>query len=137
MHVVERVLAELDLADRPIVPVFNKIDAVPDPSAFAARVRELYPGAIVTTTMRTDGIMSLKALLRDLDRAGRPIVHVRLPVSDGARLAALYRDGEVLSRADQDGMFDVRVRLDRWQIKKLQREGIEVVAERAEERLAG
>jgi 50S ribosomal subunit-associated GTPase HflX len=105
--------------------------------AFAARVRELYPGAIVTTTMRTDGIMSLKALLRDLDRAGRPIVHVRLPVSDGARLAALYRDGEVLSRADQDGMFDVRVRLDRWQIKKLQREGIEVVAERAEERLAG
>ncbi len=28
MHVVERVLAELDLADRPIIPVFNKIDAV-------------------------------------------------------------------------------------------------------------
>ena len=50
MHVVERVLAELDLADRPILPVFNKIDAVPDPAGFAARVRELHPGAITTTT---------------------------------------------------------------------------------------
>lgn len=136
MHVVERVLAELDLADRPIVPVFNKIDAVPDPAAFAARVRELYPGAIVTTTQRTDGIVSLKAALRELDRVGRPIVRVRLPVSDGARLAALYRDGEVLSRGEQDGMLDVRVRLDRWQIKKLQSEGIEVVAERGEEQRA-
>ncbi|MGN6391387.1 MAG: GTPase HflX [Gemmatimonadales bacterium] len=136
MHVVERVLAELDLADRPIVPVFNKIDAVPDPAAFAARVRELYPDAIVTTTQRTDGIMSLKAALRELDRAGRPIVRVRLAVSDGARLAALYRDGEVLSRQEQDGMLDVRVRLDRWQIKKLQSEGIEVAAERGEEQRA-
>jgi GTPase len=136
MHVVERVLAELDLADRPIVPVFNKIDAVPDPAAFAARVRELYPGAIVTTTQRTDGIVSLKAALRELDRVGRPIVRVRLPVSDGARLAALYRDGEVLSRAEQEGVLDVRVRLDRWQIKKLQSEGIEVVAERGEEQRA-
>ena len=50
MHVVEQVLAELDLADRPILPVFNKIDAVPDPAGFAARVRELHPGAITTTT---------------------------------------------------------------------------------------
>jgi GTP-binding protein HflX len=137
MHVVERVLAELDLADSPILPEVNTIDAVPDSTVFAARLRELYPGAIVTTTMRTDGIMPLKAVLRDLDRAGRPIVHVRLPVSDGARLAALYREGEVLSRADQDGVLDVRVRLDRWQIQKLVREGVEVVAERGEERMAG
>ena len=31
MRVVERVLAELDLADRPILVVFNKMDAVADP----------------------------------------------------------------------------------------------------------
>ena len=46
MRVVERVLAELELADRPMIPVFNKMDLVTDPVAFAARVRELYPGAL-------------------------------------------------------------------------------------------
>ena len=136
MHVVERVLAELDLADRPTVPVFNKMDAVPDPVAFSARVRELYPDAITTTTMRTDGIASLKARLRELDRRGRTTVRVRIPVTDGARLAELYREGEVLARDDHDGTLDLRVRLDQWQVNRLQQEGVEVVVVPGEERRA-
>ena len=56
MRVVERVLAELELADRPILAVFNKMDLVTDPVAFAARVRELYPGALTVSTMRTSGL---------------------------------------------------------------------------------
>jgi GTP-binding protein HflX len=136
MHVVERVLAELDLADRPTVPVFNKMDAVPDPVAFSARVRELYPDAITTTTMRTDGIASLKARLRELDRRGRTTVRVRIPVTDGARLAELYREGEVLARDDHDGTLDLRVRLDQWQVNRLQQEGVEVVVVRGQERRA-
>src|SRR5437868_9400353 len=43
MHVVERVLAELGLADRPMLVVFNKVDAVVDPIASATRIGELYP----------------------------------------------------------------------------------------------
>jgi len=129
MHVVERVLAELDLADRPILPVFNKIDAVPDPAGFSARVRELHPGAITTTTQRTDGVGPLKAVLRDLERAGRPTVRVRLPVTDGARLAALYREGEVLSREDHDSQCSVVVRLDTWQVERLRSQGVEVTEE--------
>ncbi|HET6577134.1 MAG TPA: GTPase HflX [Gemmatimonadales bacterium] len=136
MRVVERVLAELDLADRPTVPVFNKMDAVIDPLAFAGRVRELYPEAITTSTMRTDGIVPLKARLRELERKGRPTVRIRIPVTDGARLAALYRDGEVLARDDHDGALDLQVRLDPWQVEKLQREGVEVVVLRSEQRRA-
>jgi len=132
MHVVERVLAELDLADRPIIPVFNKMDALTDPAGFGARVRELYPGALTITTMRTNGLASLKAKLRELERAGRPMVRVRLPITDGARLAALYRDGEVLSREESASQYDIVVRLDRWQVERLQREGVEVVAEQVE-----
>jgi GTP-binding protein HflX len=127
MRVVERVLAELELADRPLVPVFNKMDLVTDPAGFAARVRELYPGALTVSTMRTSGLAPLKAVLREMERAGRPTVRVRLPISDGARLAALYRDGEVLSRQEDGAALDVVVRLDRWQVDRLRGEGVEVV----------
>jgi hypothetical protein len=66
-------------------------------------------------------------MLREMERAGRPTVRVRLPISDGARLAALYRDGEVLSRQEDGAALDVVVRLDRWQVDRLRGEGVEVV----------
>jgi GTP-binding protein HflX len=126
MRVVERVLADLELNDRPLVPVFNKMDLVPDPEGFAKRVRELYPGALTVSTMRTSGLAPLKTVLREKERAGRQTVRVRVPVVDGARLAALYRDGEVLSRQENGAALEVTVRLDRWQVERLRREGVDV-----------
>jgi GTP-binding protein HflX len=126
MRVVERVLAELDLADRPLMPVFNKMDALPDPSTFTARVRALHPSGIPATTMRTDGLSGVKAALRDLERVGRPTVRVRVPLADGARVAALYRDGEVLSRNQSETEYELVVRLEGWQVNRLREEGVEV-----------
>jgi hypothetical protein len=48
----------------------------------------------------------------------------------------LYREGEVLSREDHDDTLHLRVRLDKWQVEKLQREGVEVVPERGEQQRA-
>ena len=69
-------------------------------------------------------------MLRELERGGRPTVRVRLPVTDGARLAALYRDGEVLSREDHDSQYDVVVRLDAWQVDRLKSQGVDVTEQR-------
>jgi GTP-binding protein HflX len=126
MRVVDRVLAELDLADRPLIPVFNKMDAVPDPAAFTARARALHPTGIPATTMRTNGLAALKTALRDLERVGLLIVRVRVPLSDGARVAALYRDGEVLSRTESETGLEMVVRLDAWQVDRLRDEGLSV-----------
>jgi GTPase len=136
MRVVEKVLAELGLADRPVVLVFNKMDAVTDAASFTARVRALHPTSLAASTMRTDGLSVVKSALRNLDRLDRPTVRVRIPVADGARVAALYRDGEVLSREDHDGILQLRVRLHHWQVEKLQREGVEVSPDRGEQQRA-
>ncbi len=126
MRVVERVLADLELNDRPLIPVFNKMDVVTDPVGFASRVGELYPGALTVSTMRTSGLTPLKAVLREKERAGRQVVRVRIAISDGARLAALYREGEVLSRGEDGAVLEVTVRLDRWQVERLRGEGVEL-----------
>ncbi|HEY6948523.1 MAG TPA: GTPase, partial [Gemmatimonadales bacterium] len=123
MRVVEGVLGELELSDRPVLVVFNKIDLLPDPSQFAVRVRALHPDAVMTTTLRTDGLSALKTRLRELDRAGRVTVVVRVPVSDGAALAALYREGEVLGVRPVGVEQEVTVRLEPWQAEKLRAAG--------------
>jgi GTP-binding protein HflX len=133
MQVVDGVLTELGLADRAQLPVFNKIDRLADPTSFAARVRQLYPDALLATTMRTDGLSGVKARLRELYRAGRQTIVVRVPVADGALLAALYRDGEVLNVAPVGEVQEVTVRLEPWQADRLRATG--VVAETNREQL--
>jgi GTP-binding protein HflX len=133
MQVVDGVLTELGLADRAQLPVFNKIDRLADPTSFAARVRQLYPDALLATTMRTDGLSGVKARLRELYRAGRQTIVVRVPVADGALLAALYRDGEVLNVAPVGEVQEVTVRLEPWQADRLRAAG--VVAETSREQL--
>lgn len=127
MRVAEKVLAELGLADRPVILVFNKMDAVSDPASFTGRVRALHPTSLAASTMRTEGLATVKAALRDLERTGRPTVRVRVPLADGARLAALYREAEVLARSQSDTDYELIVRLDTWQVEKLMEEGLKVV----------
>jgi GTP-binding protein HflX len=117
--VVEQVLGELELSDRPVVLVFNKIDLVEDPTAFAARIREIHPDAVLTTTMRTDGVSSVKAALKDRARAGRSTLRVVVPADDGARLAAVYRAGEVLSREVTAEGVVLTVRMEGWRARQL------------------
>lgn len=135
MEVVDRVLADLGLADRPMIPVFNKIDRLADPVGFARRVHDLYPAAVMATTMRTDGLAELKSRLRDLDRAGSPTVVARVPVAEGATLAAVYRYGEVISRHDTDDEHELVVRLPSRRLAQLQEQGLKV-EEYREPRLA-
>ena len=121
--VVQSVLAELGLAERPQMLVFNKIDAVPDPLAFAERVRDLYPGSVVATVMRTDGLQSLKTALADRAAALRPTFEFEVPVTDGARLAALYRAGEVISREDRGDSVLLTIRTEAWRAEQLRAPG--------------
>ncbi|HET7602166.1 MAG TPA: GTPase HflX [Gemmatimonadales bacterium] len=125
IRVVDKVLAELDLAERPVILVFNKMDVVRDADALMARVRELYPAAVFATTQRMEGLDALKARLRTIERAGRVTARVRLPAADGARLAELYRMGEVMTREQDGASVDVTVRLETWQLERLRQEGVE------------
>jgi len=139
MRVVEKVLAELGLSDKPTIPVFNKLDAVPNVAEFTARVLALHPNAVMATTMRMDGLEALKARLRTAERADRSVVRIRVPLSQGARAAELYRIGEVLGRTEGEEFSELTVRLETWQVERLRSEGLEVwkPAPPAEHRLTG
>ncbi|HWA58892.1 MAG TPA: GTPase HflX [Gemmatimonadales bacterium] len=137
MRVVDQVLADIGVRTQPVLPVFNKMDQVRDPSAFSARARELYPEALFASTLRIDGLDQVKAELRRRERQLRPPVSVRVPLADGARLASLYRMGEVLTQTVEGDHHVVEVRLAPWQVEQLRKEGLvqEQAMSRAEFRI--
>lgn len=119
IQVVEAVLGELELEDRPVIMVFNKIDLVADPGAFAARVREMHPGAVIVSSVRPGGLEELIQALAERAKTMAPVVRVVVPATDGKRIAEVYRQGEVVGREDTEEAVVLMVRMAEWRAKGL------------------
>ncbi|MCU0635758.1 MAG: GTPase HflX, partial [Gemmatimonadaceae bacterium] len=130
-EVVDGVLEELGVLDRPTVHVFNKMDALApeEREGFAERVGNLYPGSICVSAATPGGLAPLLARLQALEGERRPLVDVLVPLANGKLLAEVHRAGEVLQQAAEDGAMRVRARLDRAAMGRLVRAGaaVEVV----------
>lgn len=126
MRTVDDVLRELGLEERPKLIVFHKLDALADPTGFATYARTLYPDAIFTSAMRTDGLQPLRSELRGRAEAIRPVVRVRLDPSDGKRLGQIHRMGDVLGQTLSGEHLVVTVRLEPWRAEQLRREGLKL-----------
>ena len=129
-EVVEEVLADLGLSDRPTTLVFNKVDRLThaEEEALRPRVSAMYDERVVfASAHESGGLDALREALTDDVREQRPAAHVILPSYDGEALAILYRDGEVVSREERDGRIEVVARLPIPLIGRLQRrEGVEI-----------
>ncbi len=111
---VEAVLEELGFEGpgAEAVEVWNKMDLLD-----SAQRRNLIEkagreeGAVALSAKTGEGAGDLLELLDNLLAASQPAVEFRIPLEDGARLAWLYRHGEVTSRRDEDGYAHLTVRL--------------------------
>ncbi|MGH7711478.1 MAG: GTPase HflX, partial [Gemmatimonadaceae bacterium] len=123
--VVEDVLNDLGAGDRPMILAFNKIDRLDVESAAALRERmaELAPQSVIISALRPGGIEPLRDALRSHLHAQRPIVQLRLPLTNGGLLAAVHRAGEVIDQQQDDHALVVRARLDEAALGRLTRAG--------------
>ena len=110
-----------------VIHVFNKADLLPDKGAFLALVRERYPHAVLTSTVRDGGVEDLRRALRTSAQALRPIAEIRVPVSDGKLLARLHRDAEILEQQQTNGVVTLRARIEARLLGRLRQDGVEVV----------
>jgi GTP-binding protein HflX len=113
---VHHVMAELGLAEQVehgLIEVLNKIDLLPPEQQDVLRNQTARsPAAVPISAVTGEGLDALVRLLDERITAGREVVDVTLNSSDGAAIAWLYRNGEVLSRNDADGATRLKVSLD-------------------------
>ena len=130
MQVVVQVLAELGAAEKPVLYVFSKIDAVPEAelTALRERIGNLLPGnSVFVSSIAEGGLEPLGRALQVAARKGTQIAEIRLAAQDGKLLAEIYRTGSVLSQRTDDGQIVLRARVDEQLAGRITRSGASVV----------
>jgi GTP-binding protein HflX len=90
MMAVEQVLQQVGCADRPVLPVFNKCDAVrPEQEIELHQLRREFPGARFISALRGEGLEELKSAVQERARADAAPVRMRVHSGNGKLLAFL------------------------------------------------
>jgi len=89
------------------IEVLNKADLLGGPEAIASRAA----GGLAVSALTGEGLDALRDALDARLSARMLTERFDLPSEDGARLAWLYRHGEVLEREEVEGRIQVTVRL--------------------------
>ena len=105
---VREVLAEIGAQDVPELLVFNKKDAAPQ---VAAELCADHPGSVAISAASGDGVDVLLRTIADRMRAIATVVELCVPYDRGDVIAAIHREGEVVSTAHEESAIRVRARL--------------------------
>ena len=126
--VVDQVLAELELSERPVLHVFNKIDRL-DTAMLAAmqeRMSNLLPNSVFVSTLTDEGLEPLRRALVTALRARTTVAEVRIGAGDGRLLAELHRGAEVLDQRMEGEEIVLRARVDEALAGRLRRAGARI-----------
>jgi GTP-binding protein HflX len=105
---VRRVLAEIGAHQVPELLAFNKADATPE----AARLADKHPGAVAISAAGGHGIDRLLEVIGDRLREQTPLLEMLVPYDRGDIVAAIHREGEVVSEEHEDTGTRIQARLD-------------------------
>ncbi len=109
MAAVRSVLKEIGAADVNELVVFNKVDACESGVDHLLRTHE---GSVAISATTKTGIEELKQVLGDRLRHLSEIVDLLVPYDRGDVIAALHREGVLLSEEHGDDGVHIRARLD-------------------------
>jgi GTPase len=113
---VRLVLGEIGAGDVPEMIVFNKCDVDADE---AKRLSEEVVGSVAVSARENIGIDHFLTSLSDRIRAMSTITELLIPYDRGDMLAAVHREGEVLSSAHEDVGVRIHARLERASVGRL------------------
>jgi GTPase len=127
-NVVNGVLDELGVNDKPVLHVFNKIDRLPAEMLLPLeeRITNLLPNSVFVSTVAEGALEPLRRALLVKTRALRPVVEIRLGAGEGRLMAEVHRLGEVLDQKTEGAEMVLRARVDEALAGRLRRSGVRV-----------
>lgn len=132
-EVVESVLKELGLHERPVLLVFNKVDLLDENALLELQERMTSEDqeAVFVSTVSEHGTDPLRRALQAAMRVRRPLAEIHLSPADGKLLAEIHEYGEVLEQRTVGERLVLRARVGERLAGRLRRAGAIVERERA------
>ena len=126
--VVDQVLAELGLQEKPVLHVFNKIDQLDDETltAMQERIANLLPNSVFVSSVTADGLEPLRRALIAALRTRTNVAELRLGAGEGKLLAEIHRGSEVLEQRMEGEELVLRARVNDALAGRLRRAGVRV-----------
>ncbi|MFL2654131.1 MAG: GTPase HflX [Alphaproteobacteria bacterium] len=96
----------------PIVEVYNKIDLLDDEQREYIRNQTgRYPGFIALSSLSGEGCPGLIEKIYQIINVNHNVIDVDIPITDGATLAWLYENGNIIERRDKRMSSHLKVQL--------------------------
>jgi len=126
--VVDQVLDELGVNDRPKLLVFNKIDLLDQETLMGLqeRISHLVPSSVFVSTVADGGLEPLRRALLGAARARRPLAEIRMSPTDGKLLSEIHREAEVVDQQMDGDELVLTARLNDALAGRLRRAGATV-----------
>lgn len=117
---VNQVLKDLGVTDKATVLVLNKVDRIKDPVEVNI-LRNRYPGAVVISAVRRDGIDELEARIEEAVAERIVAVRLSVPVTEGKVLAEVMANYRVIEQTLNDQTMELFAKIPRRELYKFER----------------
>ncbi len=124
---VMETLEVIGAGDKPMLMVFNKIDALESLEVLHL-LQEQYPQSVGISAQRGINIAALKQAMLDIADERHEVVHLLLPYHAMKELSNLYRTSTILSRTDGDDGIELIARVEKKHLHSVQEWMMEAVA---------
>ncbi|HEY0789167.1 MAG TPA: GTPase HflX [Thermoanaerobaculia bacterium] len=112
----QEVLGQLGVGEEKVLEVYNKVDAVPQPSFLERSGRE----AVTVSALTAQGIGNLIERIRQRELAAGEVMQLEIPAGEGKLAAWAHEIGIVRERVEHDGVVELTAWIPREQMHQFE-----------------
>lgn len=118
MEVVAEVLRDLQIDNRPLIHVFNKVDQLREPGLITKVLQE-FPDSLIISAANGLFIEKLKDRLCQYAESGLQETEITLSIQQSELIARIYQLAKVLERNYLDGQVTLKIRALNWKVERI------------------
>jgi GTP-binding protein HflX len=120
INIVDETLKDLNVNDKTVVKIFNKIDLLEDKNRIEF-VRNRYPNSLMVSAARGINIKKLREILLENFEKNFTEMIFNAPIENSKSIAQVYELADVLDIKYEDDKVNIRVRASKQNVDKIKR----------------